>query len=94
FAVSGSIWTTSSVWIYFTIIPSLRPDTNGDYILTIRPVLDLAAILAYTQITSTHILGASPFAAMATEGLAFPSDGLKAFTDLIHWNFRAAWDHL
>jgi hypothetical protein len=37
FAVSGSIWTTSSVWIYFTIRPSLRPSTNGDYILTYPP---------------------------------------------------------
>jgi hypothetical protein len=31
---------------------------------------------------------------MATAVLAFPSDGLKAFTGFIHRIFSAAWDHL
>jgi hypothetical protein len=94
FTVSGSISTTAAIWIYFTLAPSLRPDTNGDYILTIHPLLDVTAKLANTQITSTHISGASPFAAIATAVLAFPSDGLKAFTDLIRGDFAGAWDQL
>lgn len=91
FDVSGSIDTTADIAVFLALAPSLKRNENGDFVLTIKPILDVSAQLENTKVDA-HISGKNPISSIISIALAFPAAATKFFIDYITLDTRGQWE--
>jgi hypothetical protein len=91
FDVIGSVSTVARLLVFFALAPQLRKDKEGNFVVTIKPIVDVIGKLDNTQIDA-HVHNNCELNAALGLFLALPSTSTQFLTDWVTQDFQGALD--